>query len=140
MSNDKCDGTSPLEDFQEGQWWVHELDCMVARQSTPDQRRAVAVVHHLLRAVKRDVDERKRRSEQPQLTRLLFCLNGQTAAFATNTKVMDLPFALVANASLIVDDVSCMVHKDRWGLFSRPEVIHTVDEIKVKLKRMGVTF
>ena len=39
----------PLDDFQEGQWWIKELDSMVA-EATPDQRRAVAVVHNLLRA------------------------------------------------------------------------------------------
>jgi hypothetical protein len=42
---------SPLCDFQEGQWWVRELDALAAsRQATDDQKRAVAVVHHMLRA------------------------------------------------------------------------------------------
>lgn len=138
MSNDKQDWTSPLEDFQEGQWWVHELDCMVARQSTPDQARAVAVVHHLLRAVKRDVDGRQRRSEQPQLTRLLFCINGQTAAFATETKATDLPFSLVANAALIIDNASCTVHKDRYGLLMPHMLrIYTVQEIVTVVEQMS---
>lgn len=39
-----------LADFQEGQWWVAELDNMVSN-GTADQKRAVAVVHHMLRAV-----------------------------------------------------------------------------------------
>lgn len=43
--------TTPLSDFQEGQWWVKELDALVARHSTPDQQRAVAVVHSLLKSV-----------------------------------------------------------------------------------------
>ena len=46
----------PLADFQEGQWWVNELDAMASHpigqaiRVTPDMRRAVAVVHNLLRA------------------------------------------------------------------------------------------
>ncbi len=40
----------PLSDFQEGQWWVKELDAMVV-DGTPDQKRAVAVVHNLLNMV-----------------------------------------------------------------------------------------
>jgi hypothetical protein len=39
----------PLSEFQEGQWWVRELDAMV-KSGTDDQKRAVAVVHHMLRA------------------------------------------------------------------------------------------
>lgn len=40
----------PLRDFLEGQWWVKELDAVVAN-GTHDQKRAVAVVHNLLRVV-----------------------------------------------------------------------------------------
>lgn len=40
----------PLSDFQEGQWWVAELDAMVKDGGTADEKRAVAVVHRLLRA------------------------------------------------------------------------------------------
>jgi hypothetical protein len=36
-----------LSDFQEGQWWVKELDELV-KNGTSDQKRAVAVVHNLL--------------------------------------------------------------------------------------------
>ena len=43
--------SDPITDFQEGQWWVKELDAMVYDKGTFDQKRAVAVVHHLLRAV-----------------------------------------------------------------------------------------
>ena len=45
-----------LADFQEGQWWVNELDAMASHpigqtiRVTPDMLRAVAVVHNLLRA------------------------------------------------------------------------------------------
>lgn len=39
--------TDKLEDFQEGQWWVKELDGMFPT-ATPDQKRAIAVVHNLL--------------------------------------------------------------------------------------------
>ena len=43
--------TDPLSDFQEGQWWVKELDALAqAVGATHDQKRAVAVVHHMLRA------------------------------------------------------------------------------------------
>ena len=42
--------TDPITDFTEGQWWVKELDA-VSLNGTDDQKRAVAVVHHLLRAV-----------------------------------------------------------------------------------------
>lgn len=41
---------TPLCEFKEGQWWVQELDAM-AKGATPDQRRAVAVVHNLLRTI-----------------------------------------------------------------------------------------
>lgn len=40
---------SPLSDFQEGQWWVKELDAM---PGTDDQKRAIAVVHHMLRSAR----------------------------------------------------------------------------------------
>ena len=40
-------------DFQEGQWWIQELDDAAKRQMAPDDlKRAVAVVHHLLRSVR----------------------------------------------------------------------------------------
>lgn len=48
---------TPLLEFREGQWWVKELDLLTAVSSgskvevTPDMKRAVAVVHDLLRAV-----------------------------------------------------------------------------------------
>lgn len=43
---------SPLGDFQEGQWWVLELDAAAQKHdATSDFKRAVAVVHHLLRAI-----------------------------------------------------------------------------------------
>ena len=42
----------PPSNFQEGQWWVRELDAFAQSQNaTDDQKRAVAVVHHLLAAV-----------------------------------------------------------------------------------------
>ena len=40
----------PIHNFAENQWWVAELDSM-AQTGTDDQKRAVAVVHHLLKAV-----------------------------------------------------------------------------------------
>ena len=40
-----------LKEFQEGQWWVEELDGMV-KSGTPDQKRAVVVVHNLLTQLK----------------------------------------------------------------------------------------
>jgi hypothetical protein len=39
-----------LSSFQGGQWWVSELDAM-AKNGTPDQKRAVAVVRNLLRVI-----------------------------------------------------------------------------------------
>ena len=39
----------PLSEFKEGQWWVVELD-LAAKTGTPDFKRAVAVVHHMLRS------------------------------------------------------------------------------------------
>jgi len=41
--------SDPLSDFQEGQWWVRELDEW-AKTGSDDQKRAVAVVHHMLRS------------------------------------------------------------------------------------------
>lgn len=37
-----------VSDFHDGQWWMQELDAMVAN-GTPDQKRAVAVVRNLIR-------------------------------------------------------------------------------------------
>lgn len=45
---DQPDADHPTE-FAEGQWWLAELDAMAAA-STPNQKRAVAVVRHLLRS------------------------------------------------------------------------------------------
>lgn len=46
-------GTDPLSDFREGQWWVKELDAMAASGlATENQKRAIAVVHHMLRAAR----------------------------------------------------------------------------------------
>lgn len=45
----------PLSDFEEGQWWILELDNMAQSiNSTLDQKRAVAVVHNLLSAIQRE--------------------------------------------------------------------------------------
>ncbi len=41
---------APLVEFQEGQWWVKELDDMAV---TSEQMRAVAVVHNLLKKIPR---------------------------------------------------------------------------------------
>lgn len=44
---------APLRDFQEGQWWIQELDAMAASiTATDNQKRAVSTVHHLLRAAR----------------------------------------------------------------------------------------
>lgn len=49
--------SDPLSDFQEGQWWVNELDAMASHpigqkiSITPDLKRSVSVVHNLLRAL-----------------------------------------------------------------------------------------
>jgi excisionase family DNA binding protein len=47
-------GLTPLSDFEQGQWWLNELDRManMPRSAlTDDLRRAVAVVHNLMRTV-----------------------------------------------------------------------------------------
>ena len=55
-----------LADFQEGQWWVNELDAVASHPLgaqiyvTADMKRAVAAVHHLLRSA--------RKHEQPSPT------------------------------------------------------------------------
>ena len=43
----------PLANFSEGQWWIQELDAMVEDVDIYkfDQKRAVAVVHHMLRSI-----------------------------------------------------------------------------------------
>jgi hypothetical protein len=43
-----------VEEFQEGQWWLNELDAMVAN-GTVEQKQAVAVVRNLLRTSHRQV-------------------------------------------------------------------------------------
>lgn len=41
----------PLSEFQEGQWWVAELDKAAGSVGAADDfKRAVAVVHHMLRS------------------------------------------------------------------------------------------
>ena len=50
------DNADPLYSFSEGQWWIRELDSMAGSSSaTAEQKRAVAVVHHLLRAAKQSL-------------------------------------------------------------------------------------
>ena len=39
--------SAPIDVFEEGQWWLVELDSIVAN-GTPDQKRAMAVVRNLL--------------------------------------------------------------------------------------------
>lgn len=39
----------PISNFQEGQWWVAELD-NASKGGAPDLKRAVATVHHMLRS------------------------------------------------------------------------------------------
>lgn len=51
VADERAAYTDPLSDFQEGQWWVKELDELArAPGATHDQKRAVAVVHHMLRS------------------------------------------------------------------------------------------
>ncbi len=45
-----ADQTALLAEFQEGQWWVKELDDMTV---TSEQMRAMAVVHNLLKKIPR---------------------------------------------------------------------------------------
>lgn len=40
----------PLRNFQEGQWWVEKLDEAAKKTADLDLKRAVAVVHHMLRS------------------------------------------------------------------------------------------
>lgn len=47
---DKMRKNEPLENFQEGQWWIEVLDYF--KHQCDDTKRAVAVVHHLLRSVR----------------------------------------------------------------------------------------
>jgi hypothetical protein len=69
---------SPLIDFQEGQWWVKELDAVSSLPgATPDLKRAVAVVHHMLRsASERDNSDNDLREENKKLRHLLFMAHG----------------------------------------------------------------
>ena len=42
----------PIHDFSEGQWWVSELDLLAnSLDASNNLKRAVAVVHHLLKAI-----------------------------------------------------------------------------------------
>lgn len=53
----QANDSDPLSDFQEGQWWVNELDAMASHpigqkiSITPDLKRSVSVVHNLLCAL-----------------------------------------------------------------------------------------
>lgn len=46
----------PLQNFQEGQWWVKKLDDMAKEATDLDLKRAVAVVHHMLRSASQPPD------------------------------------------------------------------------------------
>lgn len=56
--NESDEFLSPISDFFEGQWWIKELDKIGNASAghpievTHDMKRAVAVVHHLLRAIR----------------------------------------------------------------------------------------
>ena len=66
---------SPLSDFQEGQWWIAELD-KAATGASADFKRAVAVVHHMLRSAAENEDQRKdaaRLAEANYLWRCTVC-------------------------------------------------------------------
>ncbi|QDH83412.1 hypothetical protein [Achromobacter phage Motura] len=54
MCNDQTENyPEPLGHFQEGQWWINELDAWAKQPgTTDDQKRAVAVVHHMLRSAR----------------------------------------------------------------------------------------
>lgn len=68
-----------LEDFKEGQWWVKELDAMAqAETATPDQKRAVAVVHNMLRVAERYMGVVRGIVELP-----ISPVHGQLVAFST---------------------------------------------------------
>lgn len=47
---------NPINDFQEGQWWLKELDSLV-KDGTSDQKRSVAVVRNLIRAAQQESDD-----------------------------------------------------------------------------------
>ena len=53
----QANDSDQLSDFQEGQWWVNELDAMASHpigqkiSITPDLKRSVSVVHNLLCAL-----------------------------------------------------------------------------------------
>ena len=47
-----------IDDFQEGQWWLAELDSVV-KNGTDDQKRSVAVVRNLLKTAHSEIDALK---------------------------------------------------------------------------------
>ena len=54
MANTEAEITKliALQEFQDGQWWVQELDGLSGKYPlTDDEKRAVAVVHRLLRTI-----------------------------------------------------------------------------------------
>lgn len=51
--DNESDYPEPISSFAEGQWWVNELDKMAASiGATDEQKRSVAVVHHMLKSAK----------------------------------------------------------------------------------------
>ena len=42
----------PIDNFEEGQWWVKELDSLAKNFNlSNDQKRAIAVVHNMLKTI-----------------------------------------------------------------------------------------
>jgi hypothetical protein len=73
LMNQLDKGIDPLSNFQEGQWWVDELDRMAAAATELDQKRAVAVVHHMLRSASATIGADKTKFTQGLAEQGLIC-------------------------------------------------------------------
>lgn len=77
--------TDPLTDFQEGQWWIKELDALKNIEgATLDQKRAVAVVHNLLRAAAAQPIPAK---PVPSVSEVALDLGARSSLFNRNTLI-----------------------------------------------------
>ena len=130
-----------LSDFKEGQWWVVELDAFAATSgATADQKRAVAVVHNLLRALKSEEPS----SALPYIDRRVFKVGNVVAPLNRSTYTLHCGSGEYASAVVVsVEPLVLVSHSAgmRWESTVQPEKLMVVgdvdaDELALCMKRL----
>ena len=115
----------PIAYFEEGQWWVKELDNMV-ENGTPDQKRSVAVVHHLLRSVRSTIgivytpNVKLRGAQMNDKKEGVISqapLNAEVCRTDLGEKLLALRRRAIANGMklLTVDEINDLIDEERRG-------------------------